>query len=136
MTDDELREAVENHYYATLHDFAEMNPVDSWVEKDGRVVAYVERKTRNVTFGTYPTAVVDARKWIGLLAAEYATGVPAYLFVGWACGTWGWVQPAKVGNVLGTRILTPGPESVSLNAGVPRPVVEVPVDAFTIANRL
>ena len=131
MTDDDLTAAIEAAWGCRVHEFAGYDTVDAWAEKDGRLVAYVERKTRNVPIDYYPTAVVDARKWLGLLAAEHATGTKAVLAYAWSCGSWGWVRPSIVGPVLSTRILTPGPDSVSEGRHT-RPVIEVPIDVFTV----
>ena len=131
MDDQTLRAAIEAKWSCRVHDFAELEPVDAWAEKEGRLVAYLERKTRNVTLDTYPTAIIDARKWLGLLAAEHATGTQAVLAYGWACGSWGWVRPTEVGPRLEARILTPGPEAVSLGRHT-RPVFDIPLDAFVI----
>jgi hypothetical protein len=133
VNDDQLTAAVQAHFGITLHPYAQMEPIDAWAERDQKLVAYVERKTRNTPHRWYPTAVVDARKWLALLTHEFATGIPALLTYGWEDGVWGWIRPSKAGEVT-TRILTPGPESVSLNAGVPRPVIDIPIDAFTLVG--
>lgn len=134
MNDQELIAEVEATMQVKLRPYAAMDTIDSWAEKNGHMVACVERKTRNVPFGQYPTAVVDHRKWLGLLANEFATGIPSYLVYGWSCGSWGWIQPTTVGQQLGISVIRPSLDSVSLNAGVPRPVVEIPLSAFSMVN--
>jgi len=129
MTDEQLTAAIEAHFRVTVHNYAEMDTIDSWLEQDGRMVAYCERKCRNVTRDAYPTAVVDDRKWTGLLAAEFATGLPSILAYAWSDGSWGHIRPSRMPQ-LTLRVLAPGPEAVSLNAGVSRPVVDIPIDAF------
>lgn len=133
MDDDALTRAISAAWSCQVHEFAGFDTVDAWAERDGRLVAYIERKTRNVPLDAYPTAIVDARKWLGLLAAEHAFSTPAILVYAWSCGSWGWVRPTEVGAILATRILTPGPEAVSLGRHT-RPVVDVPIDAFEIVR--
>lgn len=134
MNDEQLIAAIEAAMRVKLHPYAALDTIDSWAEKNGQMVACVERKTRNIPFGHYPTAVVDHRKWVGLLANEFATGIPSYLFYAWSCGSWGWVQPSALGQQLGISIIRPALDSVSLNAGVVRPVVEIPLTAFSMMN--
>jgi hypothetical protein len=135
ITDSQLTELVETKYGCVLHAYGgEFAPIDAYAVTEGRHVAYVERKTRpDVPSTRYDTAVIDARKWIGLLSAEFATGHPAILAYGWSDGVWGTIRPARGIEVV-TAILTPGPESRSLNRGVPRPVVHVPIAAFELGR--
>jgi hypothetical protein len=134
ITDSRLTALVEAKYGCTLHEYGgEFAPIDTYAVTDGRQVGYVERKTRNFPSTRHTTAVIDVRKWIGLLSAEFATGHPAILAYGWSDGVWGTIRPARGIEVV-TAILTPGPESVSLNRGVPRPVVHVPIDAFELGR--
>lgn len=134
MTDDELKALIESRWSCQVHDYAAgFHPMDSYVTRDGQVIAYAERKTRTVPRTRYATAQVDERKWVGMIAAEYATGLPAFLFYAWSCGSWGWIRPTADVPVT-VRVSTPDPASRSLNAGVPRPVVEFPITLFTLAD--
>lgn len=132
MNDDDLTAAVQAAFGCELHDYAGMHVIDAWAERDQALVAYVERKTRSIDRATYPTALLDERKWVGLIAAEFATGLPAILAYAWADG-WGWCRPAHDIPVT-VRIATTGPDTVSRNRGVPRPVVDIPLTAFTMVE--
>jgi hypothetical protein len=129
-----LRETVEAEHRCTVHDYAEMSRLDHWVERDGAVVAVGESKTRpDVTCKDYPTALLDLSKWQNALAQEWSTGLPALVWYAWACGCVGEIRPAAGVDVKVT-ITTPGPDSRSLNKGVARPTVNIPVPAFKWLN--
>ena len=135
MTDEELTQRLEAAWKCDLVPFAgEFAGIDAYAVRGGQTVGYVERKTRLHTFGTYSTAILDARKWLGLLSAEFATGLPAILAVGYECGRVAQVRPASHPALVVT-IETPGQDSVSLNRGVPRPVVHIPLDAFEAVSK-
>ena len=127
-----LRETIQTERHCTVHDYAEMSRLDHWAERDGDVVAFGESKTRpDVTCKAYPTALLDLSKWQNALASEWATGKPTLVWYAWACGCVGEVRPAAGVDVQVT-ITTPGPDSRSLNKGVARPTVNIPVPAFKL----
>ena len=130
MTDEELVERIEAAWKCQIIDYrADYATIDSYCVRDGQIVAHLERKTRNVTFDAYPTAIVDAYKWLALLAADHHPTAPALLAYGWQCGRVGYVQPSTTGE-LTIEMATPALESVSMNAGVTRPVIHIPKERF------
>ena len=134
MTDEELVDRLEAQWACQIVDYrADYATIDAYCVRDGQIVAHLERKTRNVTFDAYPTAIVDAYKWLALLEADHHITVPALLAYGWQCGRVGWLRPSTTGE-LAIELSTPAPESVSLNAGVTRPVIHIPTDRFTLLS--
>lgn len=132
MTDEELKALCEEKWDCEIVNYGgEFASVDGYVIKGGNVIAHIERKVRNVRKGDYPTAILDCRKWVGLLAAEFATGIPSILAYGWDCGRAGFVKPSK-GIKVETAICRPALDSVSLNAGVARAVVHIPISEFEV----
>lgn len=55
-------------------------PIDFWIEKDRRVVAVAELKTREVTTAAYDTIWLSVAKWLALSLATTALQVKG-LFV-------------------------------------------------------
>ena len=135
MTDEELVDRLEAQWACQIVDYrADYATIDAYCVKDGQIVAHLERKTRNVTFDAYPTAIVDAYKWLALLEADHHITVPALLAYGWQCGRVGWLRPSTTGE-LAIELRAPSPESVSLTKGT-RPVIHIPTDRFTLIGRV
>lgn len=57
------------------------NPIDWYATRDGRIVAYLELKTRSHSASTFPTVFLNLRKWNTLLTTWLYTSVPSYFFV-------------------------------------------------------
>ena len=135
MTRDELDAhlvaTVQRERGVVLHDYAEMARLDVWAERAGDVVATGEKKTRpDIHCTHYPTAVLDLAKWQNVLASEWSTGLASLVWYAWACGCVAEVRPST-GIPVVVDVTTPALSSVSLNAGVARPTVQIPHEAWT-----
>lgn len=60
------------------------NPIDWYAMRDGRIVAYLELKTRTHPASAFPTVYLNLRKWNVLQMNWLYTGVPSYFFVAFA----------------------------------------------------
>lgn len=132
MTDEELKIKVNDHFKAVSFDMPKFSKVDGYLlNENSEVTVWLERKTRNVSFDTYPDVVVDAAKFFALIEMEDITTLPAVIAYGWSCGTWGIVRPVTV-NKFTIESLTPRQDSVSLNKGVKRDVVKIDKSEFEL----
>lgn len=132
MKDRELLVKVQLEYGANHRNLPTFSKVDGYLlNENNEVSVWLERKTRNVSFDTYPDVVVDAAKFFALIEMEDITTLPAVIAYGWSCGTWGIVRPATV-NKFTIESLTPRQDSVSLNKGVKRDVVKIDKSEFEL----
>jgi hypothetical protein len=136
ITDSQLKTLIAEAFRCEVHDYAaDYALVDSYLVRDGRPVAYCERKVRpDITSTTHPTAIIDEQKWMNVYDREIVTGLPAFVAYAWS-DVWGWIRPTDRPLVT-VELVTPSPESRSLNKGVRRPVVHIPIGAFTIGGRV
>lgn len=58
-----------------VHSFGKFNPVDFYAEKDGRVIAVLELKRRNITSTQHNTIFLSVRKMLALQMAGIGLGV-------------------------------------------------------------
>lgn len=81
----EVAAILERRWRCKLRKFGKLDPIDWWAERDGKVVAFVELKCRNIPSTKYATVFVTLRKWLDLLRAHEWTidGVPALIVVRW-----------------------------------------------------
>lgn len=132
MKDRDLLIKIQLEYGVNHRELPIFSRIDGYLLNENQeIIMWLERKTRNVTFDTYPDVVVDAAKFFALIEMEDITALPAVLAYGWSCGTWGTVRPAKVDKFT-IESLTPREDSVSLNKGVKRDVVKIDKSEFEL----
>lgn len=71
---------VEAAWGCTVHKLPPLSPIDRYIEKDGRLVAYLEIKTRTHRADRFPDVWLNHRKYMALLNMHLAVGV-ATVFV-------------------------------------------------------
>lgn len=64
-----------------LKKFGHLCPIDFYAERDGRMAAVLELKSRSHESATYPTVFLNVRKWLALSMAAIGFGVPAFFVV-------------------------------------------------------
>ncbi len=131
MEDKDLVLFLEAHTSYTIREFAEFSRLDAYFMNDnGRLMGFLERKTRNVPIAKYDTAIIDYNKFEAMRQVEEATGLNAWLAYGWSDGVVGVIQPTRV--PIRVEMVTPSEESVSLNKGVQREVAHIEIKRFEI----
>lgn len=65
----------------SLKPFGHLCPIDYYAERDGRMSAVIEIKSRSHDSGAYPTVFLNVRKWLALTMASVGLGVPAFFVV-------------------------------------------------------
>ena len=75
-----MAKIIEENTGTELISLGDLSPIDWVANKFGRVVGYIELKTRHHTSDKYPTVFLNVRKWLALMLTEIGTGTPS-LFV-------------------------------------------------------
>lgn len=65
----------------SLKPFGRLCPIDYYAERDGRLAAVLEVKSRSHDSTQYPTVFLNVRKWLALTMASLGLGVPAFFVV-------------------------------------------------------
>lgn len=110
-----------------FHAFGRLSPVDWWVERDGRLVAVAELKTRTHDHRRYPTVFLNLRKWSALTMMSAGTGRPAFFVVRFTDGIY-WVNVAQIDA---SKVIIGGCKKFVKARSDIEPVIEVPVAQLT-----
>lgn len=81
---------VAEKFHCTFRKLPIRYGLDFAAERDGKVVSFVEVKTRNVGVTTYPTFMLSVSKFMAADALTRTTGLPCFLAVGWQ-SMWGYI---------------------------------------------
>jgi hypothetical protein len=114
---------LEAAWKCRLHRFAQFDSIDWWAERDGRMVALVEIKTRSHAAGKFPTVWLNVRKWLAMSLGSAGLGVPA-LFVVRFADSLRWVN---VGQVDASQQRIAGCRQVVKARTDREPVIDIPV---------
>ena len=76
-----VAEQIERRWGGKVHRFPMFTPVDFWIEKDKRVVAVAELKTRNITMSTYDTIWLSVAKWTAMTLMATGLQIKALFIV-------------------------------------------------------
>jgi hypothetical protein len=78
----EISDILEKEWDCKIHDFGgDFSPIDSYAEKDGRLLAWLEYKNRSHSSKLYPTVFLNSHKWLALQLARAGHAGAAGLFV-------------------------------------------------------
>ncbi|WP_165253784.1 hypothetical protein, partial [Paludisphaera soli] len=72
------------------------NPIDWYALRDGRIVAYVELKTRSHGPDAFPTVFLNQRKWLALTMSFVYTAVPSIFAVRFAGDEVRWIEVDRI----------------------------------------
>lgn len=123
--EEKTRIAVEAAWSCQLHSFGHLCPIDWWAEQDGRMVGVLELKSRNHEIDTYPTVVLNVRKWIALSMASLGLAVPAIAAFRFLDESVRWIKLTQV-DATRHRIMTSGQRWQTENDR--EPVIDIPID--------
>ena len=71
--------------------------IDGLLYRDGRVVVFLEIKSRSCRFGAYPDGwIISEKKVIALRSLHNIVRVPVVLIINFACGTIAYVNTAEI----------------------------------------
>lgn len=130
MNDDTLRNYVEGTWNCRLIKLPEWHPIDYYAERNQRMVAWVETKTRNRRADEFSNQVIDVIKWWACITHENQMGLPVWIVLGYTDGVVRGIRPAAHLEKVQLDYFAPAEDSVSLNAGELRPVIKVPNSSF------
>lgn len=65
----------------TLNQFGRLCPIDFYAERDGRMCALLELKSRSHLSTKFATVFLNVRKWLALTMGSVGFGVPAFFVV-------------------------------------------------------
>lgn len=122
-----VKARLEDAWKCTLHRYPRLHGVDWYAERDQRLTAHIELKTRHHDAGKYPTVMLNMRKYLTLFMAEVGTGVPSLFVVAYACGTVKWRRVADI-DPSGARI--GGTTHVVKSSSDREPILFLPIDTF------
>jgi hypothetical protein len=117
---------IESAWKCELHRFAELSPIDWYATRHGRVVAFVELKSRSHPVGKFPTVFLNLRKWTSLMLAQVGHGAPALFAVQWT-NALRWVPVASIDA---SKMTIGGTMRVVKSRGDIEPVILVPVETM------
>jgi hypothetical protein len=122
---------IEAAWGCRLHRFAQFDSIDWWAERDGKMVALVEIKTRSHGIGKYPTVWLNVRKWLALSLGSTGLGVPAVFVVQFADT----LRYVNVAQVDASRQRIGGCRQVVKARTDREPVIDVPVEQLREVGR-
>ena len=76
-----VAQLLEHKWNCTLHPFPTLAVIDYFAEREGRIIALVEIKTRENSVTQYPDVFLSYAKWTHLSFAGIGFGCPAYFVV-------------------------------------------------------
>lgn len=123
-----VAEQIEKQWGGKVHKFPMFTPIDFWIEKDRRVVAVAELKTREVTTAAYDTIWLSVAKWLSLTLAATSLQVKALFIVKFIDET----RYVPIGEIDSTRVGI-GRNSVR-GKETEEPVIHVPVKSMRKLN--
>ena len=77
----EMARIIEAKAGVQLTPLGDLSPVDWVANQHGRVVGFMELKTRSHKSTKYPTVFLNVRKWLALLLVEVGTDAPSIFLV-------------------------------------------------------
>ena len=122
-----VKARLEDAWKCTLHRYPRLHGVDWYAERDARLTAHIELKTRHHDAGKYPDVMLNMRKYLTLFMAEIGTGVPSIFVVAYSCGTVKWRRVADI-DPSGARI--GGTKQLVKSTSDREPILYLPVDTF------
>jgi len=79
----ELAGIVEICFQSQLHKLPASHGIDYAATRDGKLVAFLELKTRRFAFNHYPTTLINFKKYSQLCRYSDAANVPGVLVIKW-----------------------------------------------------
>jgi hypothetical protein len=122
-----VKARLEAAWNCTLHRYPRLHGVDWYAERDQRLTAHVELKTRHHPADQFPTVMLNMRKYLTLFMAEIGTGVPSLFVVAYSCGTVKWRRVADI-DPSGARI--GGTKHIVKSTSDREPILYLPVHTF------
>lgn len=113
-----------------LKPFGRLSPIDYYAERDGRVVAVIEVKSRSHDSGKYETVFLNVRKWIALQLASIGMGVPAFFFVMFTDR----LMYMPIWNVEASAVRIGGTTRTVKSRSDREPIIDVPVQSMKEAT--
>ena len=124
--EERARVVIEAAWKCELHRFGRLCPIDFYALRHGRLVGFVEVKSRTHESGRYDTVFLNVRKWLALIMAEIGCGAPA-IFVANFTDTMKFVRVAEIDA---RRFKIGGAAQIVKSHSDIEPVIEVPVSAM------
>jgi len=122
----DVKHILEKKWGCTLHDVGLMHPIDWYAVRDGRVVAWVELKSRSHARSKYPTVFLNFRKWWALLCHQQ-TGAPGIWVVRFTDG----IYFVRVDDISPNRLRIGGTTTRVKSQTDIEPLIDVPIDVLT-----
>ncbi len=127
-SEDEVRKIIQTAWRCELFKMGKLCPIDFYAIRDGRLVGFLELKTRSHASTDYPDVFLNLRKYLALILEEAALGCPA-LFVVRFTDRCGWV---RVSHYDWRGCIVMGGTRRFVKSHTDRePVVKVPISDFT-----
>jgi hypothetical protein len=122
-----VKARLEAAWNCTLHRYPRLHGVDWYAERDARLTAHVELKTRQHDADAFDTVMLNMRKYLTLFMAEVGTGVPSVFVIAYACGTIKWV---RVSHIDATHARIGGTKQLVKSSSDREPILFLPVNTF------
>jgi hypothetical protein len=122
--EDQVAHEIERAWGMKLHRYSQFSPIDWWAERRGRVVAFIELKSRPHASTRFPTQFLNVRKWLALSLCQMGSGVESLFLVRFSdCILW---IPALAVNPAWRLIIGGCSRIVKADNDI-EPVIEVPI---------
>lgn len=81
VSEKEMRDLLAATWKCSIVTLPKLSPLDCYVCRDERIMAWVELRRRYMDFGTYPTVFINVDKYEHLMSWELGTGILAFFVV-------------------------------------------------------
>lgn len=124
--EERAKAAIEAAWSCTLHRFGRLCAIDFYALRAGRLVGFVEVKSRTHESARFDTVFLNVRKWLALMLAEVGLGAPS-IFVANFTDT---IKFMPVAEIDARRVRLGGTAQIVKSHSDIEPVIEVPVSAM------